>query len=145
MIDAHVTIDPAHDLVALDLWDGEPGDLLTDVRAIQVEPRRWWLIDAGASVTAIAAALGERGVVTPFGGGFVVATITGAWQELLSVSAFVDTERLPPGAVASTVIHHVPVRIVPREGERCQVFFAASYTETLRALWTASGAASGRP
>lgn len=144
MIDASFTIAPARDLVALDLWEGKLADLPIDgLEPLQVEPRRWWLIAAPERIEAIRAALGDRGAVAPFGGGFVVATIAGDWRSLLSVGGFVDTERLPAGRVTSTVIHHVPVRIVRGEGEQCQVFLAASYAQTLSDLWSRAGATRG--
>lgn len=135
MIDAAVAIMPARDLLALDLWEGDLPDLAS-VRALQVEPRRWWLVDAGDAASAIAAQVAARGALTPFGGGFMVARITGAgWRELLSISAFVDTERLETGSVTSTVVHHVPVRIVVTATDACEVYFASSYTGALAELW----------
>jgi hypothetical protein len=141
VIEATFAIAPARDLVALDLWEGDLAGLPLDgVEPLQVEPRRWWLVAPPARLAAIRAALGEGGAVAPFGGGFVVATIAGDWRSLLSVGGFVDTERLREGTVTSTVIHHVPVRIVRGKGEQCQVFLAASYAQTLRDLWTKAGA-----
>jgi hypothetical protein len=141
VIDASFDFAPARDLVALDLWEGNLTELpLEGTEPLQVEPRRWWLIVPPARTDAIRGALGERGAIAPFGGGFVVATIAGDWRSLLSVGGFVDKERLREGSVTSTVIHHVPVRIVRGEGEQCQVFLAASYARTLHELWSAAGA-----
>lgn len=138
MIDA-VTIDiaPAADLIALDLWEGEPPDL-GDVRALKVEPMRWWLVDAAPRAVAVAAALGMRGALTPFGGGMVRATITGpGWRDLLSVSGVLDVAdpAFASGKAASTVIHHVPVCIAVVREDCCEVFFPASYATTLQSLW----------
>lgn len=141
VIDASFAIAPARDLVALDVWEGDFA--LDGVEGFQVEPRRWWLIAPPERVEAIRAEIGGRGAVAPFGGGFVVATIAGDWRTLLSVSGFVDVERLPAGVATSTVVHHVPVRIVPGEGEQCQVFLAASYARTIHDLWTTAGARAG--
>lgn len=143
MIDTTVFIAPAADLVALDLWAGDPPDLAI-TRAFRVEPSHWWLVDAGEGLAAIATALGDRGALTAFGGGFVRATITGpGWRELLSVSSLIDTDEaaMPLGSFTSTVIHHVPVRIAVAGTDRCELFFAASYASTLSQLW--QGATSG--
>lgn len=130
-----MTIAPARDLIALDLWAGGLPDL-GGIRALRVEPRRWWLVDAGAAADAIAATLGDCGALSPFGGGFVVATIRGpGWRDLLSISGFLDTERLAIGSVSSSIIHHVPVRIAIVDEDGCEVFFAASYATTLDELW----------
>lgn len=142
MIDARITFAPAGDLVSLDLWEGDLPDL-ANVRALQVEPRRWWLVDPGAALSAIAAEIGDRGALTAFGGGFVSATITGDWRNLLSISSLIDTDApaLAVGSVTSTVIHHVPVRIAVFAAETCRLFYAASYAATLEELWL--GAVSG--
>lgn len=139
MIDAAIHIAPARDLISLDLWEGDLPDL-HGTRALQVEPRRWWLVDAGDRIDAIAAAIGDRGAMSAFGGGFVVATIRGQWRDLLSVSALVDTERLAPGSLTSSVIHHVPVRIAVIDETSAEVFFASSYASTLDDLWRGAGA-----
>ena len=133
MIDASFALAPAREVIAIDLWEGElpalPG------RTIQVEPRRWWSLDS-ATFEAIATAIGDRGAAAPIGGGLVRATVTGpGWRDLLSVSGFLDIEQLQPGDVASTVIHHVPVRLLVTGGQSCEVFFAASYAGTLDELW----------
>jgi sarcosine oxidase gamma subunit len=131
------TLTPACDLLSLDLWEGDLPDLGL-VRALRVEPTRWWLVDAGDRIAGIAAALGTRGAITPFGGGMVRATLTGpGWRDLLSVSGFFDTEDqgFGPGQVASTVIHHVPVRIAPLADDVCELFCPASLSATLADLW----------
>lgn len=128
---------PASDLVALDLWDGSPPNFC-EVRALQVEPLRWWLADAGDRIEAIAATIGERGALTPFGGGMVCATLSGrGWRDLLSISSLFDTgdPAFGPGPVASTIIHHVPVRITVVSNDVCEVYFAASFAATLEDLW----------
>ena len=129
MIDASFHLAPARAVIAIDLWEGDlpplPG------RAIRVEPRRWWLLDGGDSP-----AIGDRGAAAPIGGGLIRATLTGPdWRALLSVSGFLDTEMLRAGDVAATVIHHVPVRIVVTADDACEVYFAASYADTLDDLW----------
>lgn len=132
-----VAMAPAPDLMALDLWDGALPDL-GGIRAVRVEPMRWWLIDAAANAAAIAADLGTRGAITPFGGGVVRATLTGpGWRDLLSISGVFDSgdPSFTVGKVASTVIHHVPVRIVMTGGEACEVYCPASYAAALGALW----------
>ena len=141
MIDALVTfaIAPAGDVIALDLWDGIPPE--TTARMLQVEPHRWWLIDATAERNAIAERIGERGTLTPIGGGMMRAILTGSgWRELLTISGCFDVEdpRFAPGHVAGTVIHHVPVWIAPISDTVCEVYLPASYATTLVDMWSRS-------
>lgn len=136
MIDATFAFAPARDIAVLDLWDGEPPP--TDARMIQVEPRRWWLVDAGGESGRIAGLVAGRGAVTPVGGGMMRATIAGpGWRTLLTLAGLFDAEdpAFAAGAVSSTVIHHVPVRIVATGDETCEVYCTASYAQTLRGLW----------
>lgn len=133
MIDAAFVLAPARDTIAVDLWDGDLPDLRG--RAVQVEPRRWWVFDGG-DLGSIRAAIGDRGAAVPIGGGVMRATMTGpGWRDLLSVSGFLDTEALHVGDCVSTVIHHVAVRILVTGDASCEVFFAASYAGTLDELW----------
>lgn len=144
MIDARVTFAPARDIVAVDLWDGSLPETPA-VRTVRVEPNRWWLIDAGARVAEIAAAIADRGACTPIGGGFVRATLSGpGWRDLLSLSGFLDTgpHAMPPDAVARTVLHHVAVTMLVTRDTECEVYCAASYAPTLQALW--HGATGGK-
>lgn len=131
MIDARVTFAPARDVIAVDLWDD--GAVALPGRAIQVEPRRWWLIDGGDLET-----ISEQGVAAPIGGGLVCATITGpGWRDLLSVSSLFDSHdrQFAERAVRRTVIHHVAVTIHVTAAEACDVYCAASYAQTLKDLW----------
>lgn len=140
MIDADFAFAPARDLVAVDLWDGSLPEI-PGVRAVQVEPRRWWLIDAGPHAVEMAKAVADRGACTPIGGGFVRAALSGpGWRDLLSVSGFLDTSAhaLPPGAVARTVLDHVAVTVLVTRETECEVYCAASYAQTLEALWHGS-------
>lgn len=144
MIDADVTFAPVRDLVAVDLWEGSLPET-PEIRAVKVEPARWWLIDAGSLAAEIADAVADRGAVTPIGGGFVRATLSGSgWRDLLSVSGFLDTgaHALPPGAVARTVLHHVAVTVLVTRDTECEVYCAASCARTLQALW--HGATGGK-
>jgi sarcosine oxidase gamma subunit len=139
--DARVTLAmaPAGDVVALDLWDeGVPPDLPTG-RIVQVEPRRWWLIDAAQHTPAIAAHIADRGALSPIGGGLIRATLTGlGWRALLSVSGWFDSENpaFGPGQIAATTIHHVPVWIAPISDTACEVYLPSSYAASLADLWT---------
>lgn len=136
MIDATVAFAPARDVAVLDLWDGDPPPVVG--RMVRVEPRRWWLLDAGDDRDAVAAAVAGRGALTPIGGGLIRATITGpAWRDLLSVSGLFDTGEggFPIGAHAGTVIHHVPVHIVAVDRAICEAYVATSYAPTLEELW----------
>lgn len=133
MIDATFRLEPAPEVWVLDLWDGELPTLAG--RVFRVEPRRWWLFDPGAEV---AREIAGRGVIAPIGGGLIRAVIEGSgWRELLTVSGLfdVDNPAFANGAVASTVIHHVPVRIAVTGVRSCEVYCAASYAPTLRELW----------
>lgn len=141
MTDARVTLAmvPAGDVVALDLWDeGVPPDLPTG-RIVQVEPRRWWLIDTAQHTPAIAAHIADRGALSPVGGGLIRATLIGpGWRALLSVSGWFDSENhdFGPGQIAATTIHHVPVWIAPTSDSACEVYLPSSYAASLGDLWT---------
>lgn len=135
-----LTIAPAGDIVAVDLWSDTAPDFGA-VRAVRVEPRRWWLIDAGETVAAIVAAVADDGAATAIGGGLIRATLAGpGWRALLMVAGVFDAEdpAFGPGAAAATIIHHVPVWIVPVADDCAEVFFAASYARGLVELWTAA-------
>ena len=137
MIDARVSIAPARDILVLDLWEGQP-PALAGVRILPVERRRWWLLGATAAAADLVAAIGERGALAPIGGGMMRATLTGpGWRALLSVSGVFDSAQasFPPGAVAATILHHVPVWIAVTPDDACEVYVAASYTPSLTALW----------
>nr|WP_295660388.1 sarcosine oxidase subunit gamma [Polymorphobacter sp.] len=139
MADVALTFAPAGDVVAVDLWSNLAPDFGT-ARAVRVEPRRWWLIDAG-DIAAIADAMRDDGCLTAIGGGLVRATLTGpGWRALLMVAGVFDAEdpRFGPGDCAATVIHHVPVWIVPVAADCAEVYFAASYAGGLIELWSAA-------
>lgn len=141
MIDDRVTliIAPAGDVIALDLWDAsDPGDALADIRHIRVEPRRWWLFDAVDRADTVAARIGDAGGLTAMGGGLMRATLAGlGWRALLTISGLFDSEHagFGSGAVAATIIHHVPVLIAVTKDLECEVYFAASYAPALVELW----------
>ena len=150
VIDPPVTFSmaPAGDVIALDLWDATPPEIAPGTRMLQVEPRRWWLIDAGAQTETLAVRLGDTGALTPIGGGLTRATLTGAgWRELLTISGCFDVEdpRFGPGMIAATTIHHVPVWIAPTGTETCEVYLANSYAPTLEHLWSRSATGQGGP
>ena len=135
--DVSISIVPAGDVVALDMWgDGDP--LLHGVRAMQVEPRRWWLIDAGSKIEAITAALGENGAITPIGGGLMRATFTGpGWRSQLMISGVFDAENpgFKPGDCEATIIGHVSVWIDVISDETAHVYFAASLRTAIDQVW----------
>lgn len=150
MIDAPVTftIAPAGDVIALDVWGEVTPAIGLATRVLQVEPRRWWLIDAGEQVDAIAQQIGETGALTPIGGGLMRATLAGpGWRALLTISGCFDVEdpRFVPGMVAATIIHHVPVWIAPIAETQCEVYLAASYTTALVDLWSRGASGRGGP
>ena len=145
MIDARFAIEPAHDILVLDLWAGPP-PRRDGIRVLQVEPRRWWLLGATTAIDDLAASIGDRGALAPIGVGMMRATLSGpGWRALLSVSGLFDTASpsFVPGAVAATPIDHVPLWITVTGDQAREVYFPASYAHSLAALWAdAIGAAS---
>ena len=134
-----ITVKPAGDVVLLDLWSGDVEALCGDIVRLQVEPRRWWLLGAGDRVNALAARIADHGALAPIGGGLVRATLTGAgWRSLLMVAGLFDAENpaFTTGSLASTMIHHIAVRIVVTGERSCDVYFAASYAPALIEHWS---------
>jgi heterotetrameric sarcosine oxidase gamma subunit len=134
-----ITVQPAGDVVLLDLWSGDVEALCGDIVRLQVEPRRWWLLGAGDRVNALAALIADHGALAPIGGGLVRATLTGAgWRSLLMVAGLFDAEdpAFTTGSLASTMIHHIAVRIVVTGERSCDVYFAASYAPALIEHWS---------
>lgn len=142
------TMAPAGDVIALELWDTAPPDVAAGTRLLQVEPRRWWLIDAAAQADALAAQIRDSGALTPIGGGLTRATFNGpGWRELLTISGCFDVEdpRFGAGRIAATTLHHVPVWIAPTGDATCEVYLANSYAATLNDLWSRSATGQGGP
>ena len=140
MTDVALQVAPAGDVVVADLWTDAVPDF-GGVRAVRVEPRRWWLIDAGDIAATIAGQIADSGTTIAIGGGLVRATLTGpGWRPLLMLAAVFDAEdpRFGPGNCAATILHHVPVWIVPVAADCAEVYFAASYARGLTDLWTAA-------
>ncbi len=139
---------PAGDVIALDLWDAAAPEVAAGTRLLHVEPRRWWLIGAGAHADALAEQVGDTGALTPIGGGLTRVTLNGAgWRELLTISGCFDVEdpRFGTGRIAATTIHHLPVWIAPTGEETCEVYLANSYAPTLYDLWSRSATGQGGP
>ena len=137
--DPHVSISiaPAGDVVVLDMW-GEGAPTLHGVHAMQVEPRRWWLVDAGDKIEAITKDLGEKGAITPIGGGLMRATLIGpGWRSQLMISGVFDGENpdFKPSDCAATLIGHVCVWIDVISNETAHVYFAASLRAAIEHLW----------
>ena len=135
--DLAIIIAPAGEIVVLDVWSGVAPDL-AGVSAMQVEPRRWWLLDPGQKLGPIAQALGEQGALTLIGGGLMCATLRGpGWRAQLMIGGLFDAESagFKPGDCAATLLHHTPVWINVVSAHEAHVYFAASLTEDLRALW----------
>jgi len=136
-----VEMAPAGDLIALDLWAGALPPAFGDVPMMRVEPTRWWLIGASGRLGELASLIGDKGALTPMGGGLMRATLIGpGWRSLLGVSGVFDAEgpQCAAGAVVATVIHHVPVWIAPQHDGACRLYVAASYAEGLIELWRAT-------
>ena len=135
--DVKITFSPAGEIIVLDLWDDQRPDL-QGITALQVEPRRWWLIDPGARLAAIAQQLGDKGALTAIGGGLVRATLTGSgWRAQLMISGLFDAEdsAFKPGDCAATLIHHTPVWIHAISEREAHVYLSASLLEDLQHLW----------
>lgn len=140
MAEVSFHVAPATDIAVVDLWTDAVPDF-GGVRAVRVEPRRWWLIDAWTRADTIAQQVRDIGAVVPIHGGLMRATLTGSgWRAVLMVSAVFDAEDpgFGPGDVAATVIHHVPVWIIPIAADCAEVYFAASYAGGLINLWTSA-------
>lgn len=147
--DVALSVAAAGDVTVVDCWSDAPPDLAGG-RAVRVEPRRWWLFAPSPAVggtvgqaspgSAARDAAGEYAAVA-IGGGLLRATLTGpGWRALLMVAGVFDAEDpgFGVGDCAATVIHHVPVWIVPVASDRAEVYFAASYAAGLVAMWTAA-------
>lgn len=130
MTDLDLQVGPAGDITVVDLWDDTVPAF--DAPAIQVEPRRWWVFGPADP--------GEAGAAAPIGGGMVCVRIAGDWRALLMVSGIFDFEdpAFGPGDVAATVIHHVPVWVVPAADGSCAIYFRASLAAGLVELWRAA-------
>ena len=133
-----ISIAPAGDVFVLDMWgDGDP--TLNGVHAMHVEPRLWWLIDAGDKFQAITEALGDKGALAPIGGGLMRATLKGpGWRSQLMISGVFDAENpgFKPGDCAATIIGHVSVWIEVISDETAHVYFAASLRGDMEQLWS---------
>lgn len=140
-------------MLALDLWDAGDAALLDSVlgltlptavqaaigaagTALRVGPRRWWLDGAGFDAAAIAAALGDRGVVTANGGAWVRTTLTGPdWRDRLAGGALIDAEALTPGQVMVTLLFHARAVVHARGADACDVYVPASYAAHCLGHW----------
>ena len=132
-----ITIAPAGEIVVLELWS-EALPRLAGVSAMQVEPRRWWLLAPGEQLASIAQTLGGYGALTPIGGGLMRATLRGpGWRAQLMIGGLFDAESgdFKTGDCAATLLHHTPVWINVVSADEAHVYFAASLTEDIRALW----------
>ncbi|MFM9977107.1 MAG: sarcosine oxidase subunit gamma [Sphingomonadaceae bacterium] len=131
-----ITFAPARDVVVLDCWEGQPD--FAGARAMRVEPQRWWLIDSGPAQASIANALGDRGALTPIGGGLVRATLEGkGWRAQLMIGGAFDAEDpgFGVGQCAATLFGHTSVWIDVVAEERAHVYFAASHLQDIMHLW----------
>ena len=132
-----ITFIPVGEIIVLDRWD----DLRPDVQgttALQVEPRRWWLIDPGENLAVIAQLLGDNGALTAICGGLVRATLTGpGWRAQLMISGLFDAENplFKPGDCAATLIHHTQVWIHAISEREAHVYLSASLVEDIKHLW----------
>ena len=135
--DVTITFRPAGAIIVLDLWDDHQPDL-RGVAALQVEPRRWWLIDPGAQLAVIAQLLGDKGALTAIGGGLMRAVLKGSgWRAQLMISGLFDAEdpSFKPGDCAATLIHHTQVLIHAISEREAHVYLSASLLDDIRHLW----------
>lgn len=134
---ANITIAPAGEVIVLDLWAGALPEL-GDVAVMQVEPRRWWLLDPGSALAEIETALGDRGALTAIGGGLLRAALAGpGWRAQLMISGLFDAEdpAFGPGHCAATQLHHALVWIDVLSQDAAHVYFPASLHDDLLHLW----------
>ena len=141
MIDeaVQIIVAPAGDVVLLDLWSGDVDAQCGDIPRLQVEPRRWWLLGAEDRIETLAQQIANHGALAPIGGGLVRATLSGeGWRSLLMNAGLFDAEgpAFTTGSLASTMIHHIAVRLVVTGDQSCDVYFAASYAPALIDHWS---------
>ena len=135
--DVKITFMPAGAIIVLDLWDDQQPDL-RGTTALQVEPRRWWLIDPGAQLAVIAQLLGDKGALTAIGGGLMRAVLKGSgWRAQLMISGLFDAEdpSFKPGDCAATLIHHTQVLIHAISEREAHVYLSASLLDDIKHLW----------
>ena len=135
--DVKITFMPAGAIIVLDLWDDQQPDL-RGTTALQVEPRRWWLIDPGAQLAVIAQQLGDKGALTAIGGGLMRAVLKGSgWRAQLMISGLFDAEdpSFKPGDCAATLIHHTQVLIHAISEREAHVYLSASLLDDIKHLW----------
>ena len=135
--DVKITFLPAGAIIVLDRWDDQQPDVL-GVAALQVEPRRWWLIDPGDQLAVIEQMLGDKGALTAIGGGLMRATLIGpGWRSQLMISGMFDAEApsFKPGDCAATLINHTQVLIHAISEREAHVYLSASLLEDIKHLW----------
>jgi heterotetrameric sarcosine oxidase gamma subunit len=117
------------------------------LRLLWWEPNTWLVrtdpAGAQAVMNRLIEAAGDDGAVTDLSGAFVRFRITGAaWRELLMIGGVFDAEspRFGPGAVAGTVIHHMPVRLDVISEGAVDVYTPPSYAADLEHHWRRSAA-----
>ena len=135
--DVTITLMSAGAIIVLDRWDDLRPDL-SGATALQVEPRRWWLIDPAENLAAIELMLGDKGALTAIGGGLIRAVLKGpGWRAQLMISGLFDAEdpSFKPGDCAATLIHHTQVWIHAISEREAHVYLSASLQEDIKHLW----------
>ena len=135
--DVAITLMSAGAIIVLDRWDDLRPDL-SGATALQVEPRRWWLIDPAENLAAIELMLGDKGALTAIGGGLIRAVLKGpGWRAQLMISGLFDAEdpSFKPGDCAATLIHHTQVWIHAISEREAHVYLSASLQEDIKHLW----------
>ncbi|WP_309753737.1 hypothetical protein [Novosphingobium sp.] len=103
-----------------------------------------WLV--AGDVAAIKAALGDGGALTPVGGGYVRARLSGSkWRSLLMEGGLFNAEapEFAADCVATTLIEHVTVTLRVESAAACLAYFPASHAADLLHFWQVS--AGGLP
>ncbi len=135
--DVTITLMSAGAIIVLDRWDDLRPDL-SGVTALQVEPRRWWLIDPAVNLAEIELMLGDKGALTAIGGGLIRAVLKGpGWRAQLMISGLFDAEdpSFKPGDCAATLIHHTQVWIHVISEREAHVYLSASLQKDIKHLW----------
>ncbi len=147
-------------LLALEIWGDAAAVALrlgmalpAPCRAVEAVEGRWiwwepdtWLLKAPVPgrderLARLTAALGDDGAVTDLSGGFAVVQVNGAlWRDLLMIGGVFDAHapEFAPGAVAGTVIHHLPVRLDVISDDLLEVYVPPSYASDLLQHWVAA-------
>lgn len=120
-------------IMVVDYWN-EVQPIFDGFTVIQVEPKKWWVIADDMKAPELEKTVADNGAITPIGGGLLRASLKGErWREALMVGGWFDAENaeFSCGATAATLLHHIPVWLHVSAPHQCDVYYAASYDETM--------------